>query len=305
MGVPFLLISQANPTVVWTALSIGESILLPPQPTGIPQVTGNLALPNVGQSINETTAENGYHFLSGDGSYADGWPDVSDWLSFDKMWDNLQPSFGQNCIGNVQGNTPDETTQVKAAITFIGNLTYVDPRFILAVVMQESTGCVRVPTTGGLPGNPGLMQSDQGEGTCNSNGSVLMPCPCASIYQMVYDGTAGSQYDATSLVNMLNKASSMPTDNQAQIYYRSARLYNSGPYSLQNTTDLGSPGATRCYASDIANRLLGWVVEPNDCLLGNKSFRRAQRRLSRRVVNTTIPLAERKLYGHLAIRLID
>ncbi|KEF60476.1 uncharacterized protein A1O9_02037 [Exophiala aquamarina CBS 119918] len=121
--------------------------------------------------------------------------------------------------------------------------------------MQESSACVRAPSTPGVHSNPGIMQSDQGQGTCNSNGTILLPCPYASIYQMVYDGTAGSRYDAVSLVKMLNVASSMASDNPAQTYYQGARLYNSGPYSLQNTTDLGSPGSTRCYASDVANCL--------------------------------------------------
>lgn len=51
----------------------------------------------------------------------------------------------------------------------------------------------------------------------------------------------------------------------AQAYYRAARFYNSGEIDASN--DLGKGGATHCYASDIANRLTGWVDAPTKCTL--------------------------------------
>jgi hypothetical protein len=38
--------------------------------------------------------------------------------------------------------------------------TGVDHRFVLAVLMQESHGCVRVNVTSGGVRNPGLMQGE-------------------------------------------------------------------------------------------------------------------------------------------------
>lgn len=261
-NVPFSAISQANPTVTWTALSVGQTLLLPPAPTGIPQVTGSLAVHGFDPDDGKVVATNDYQFFAGDGSSASGWPNMSSWLSFNAAYENARPFFGQGCVGNVPGNTPNETAEVKEAIASVANVTSVDPRFILAVALQESGGCVRVPTTAYAHGNPGLLQSDQGNGTCNNNGALLQPCPWEQIYQMIFDGTAGRP-DSVCLVSVLNQAGA----TGAQGFYRAARLYNSGPYSLENTTILEAPGATRCYASDIANRLIGWLGEGSRCPL--------------------------------------
>lgn len=55
-------------------------------------------------------------------------------------------------------NSDAETEEMKNAITEVANSTGVDSRFILATIMQESTGCVRVITTEYSHFNPGLMQ---------------------------------------------------------------------------------------------------------------------------------------------------
>jgi hypothetical protein len=123
--------------------------------------------------------------------------------------------------------------------------TGVDHRFILAVIMQESNGCVRVPTTNYGVRNPGLMQDHNGAATCNENGYVPNPCPSSTIYQMISEGTAGTN-DGDGLANCLNNAGR----NDVSAFYRAARLYNSG--SVSNTGQLQNGIATHCYASDIA-----------------------------------------------------
>ena len=64
---------------------------------------------------------------------------------------------------------------------------------------------------------------------------------------------AGSSSDSTSTGDFANA--------NAQAFYRAARIYNSGqlpdPGKLE---DAGS--STRCYASDVANRLVGWNGTP-------------------------------------------
>jgi len=60
------------------------------------------------------------------------------------------------------------------------------------VILQESGGCVRVPTTGGAFPNPGLMQSHDGPNSCNNNNGVINPCSQATITGMVTDGVAGT-----------------------------------------------------------------------------------------------------------------
>lgn len=124
--------------------------------------------------------------------------------------------------------------------------------------MQESTGCVRVRTTGGAGHrNPGLMQDHNGAGTCNEGGNVQNPCPKSTIELMIREGTAGTN-DGDGLAQCLNQAADTRSDVSA--FYRAARIYNSGenPENLQDT-------GTRCYASDIANRLTGWLGDNSNC----------------------------------------
>ena len=138
--------------------------------------------------------------------------------------------------------------------------------------MQESTGCVRVITTQYSHFNPGLMQSHNGTGSCNTNmaavglpgveteGSVQTPCPYSEIHQMIEDGTAG-----TSSGDGLQQLLAAQANTDVSRFYRAARAYNGG--SVDPSGDLGRGCCTLCYASDVANRLTGWVDAPHTCNL--------------------------------------
>jgi len=89
----------------------------------------------------------------------------------------------------VPDDSDDEIQSLQDAINQVAQETFVDHRFILAVVLQESNGCVRVHTTGNGVVNPGLMQSHNGPGSCNNNGWVQTPCPDSEILQMIEDGS--------------------------------------------------------------------------------------------------------------------
>lgn len=138
--------------------------------------------------------------------------------------------------------------------------TRIDHRFILAIVLQESGGCVRAPTTNGGVKNPGLMQDHNGAGTCNGDGRVLAPCPRNVIARMIRDGSAGTA-TGDGLAQCINKSKA----NDTAAFYKAARIYNSG--SIDASGDLGRGVATQCYVSDIANRLTGWVHAPHGCTL--------------------------------------
>jgi hypothetical protein len=125
---------------------------------------------------------------------------------------------------------------------------------------NEDAGCVRAPTTNYGVRNPGLMQSHDGTGTCNDAGTVQNPCPANTIVQMIRDGVAGTA-SGDGLVQTLKRAPSA----RAAAYYGAARIYNSG--SIATSGDLGAGIATKCYSSDIANRLLGWVYANKACSL--------------------------------------
>lgn len=100
---------------------------------------------------------------------------------------NIATSAGACKSLSLEPNSDSENTVLKAAIKQAGTDTGLDPRFILAAVFQESTGCVRVKTSYSSNENirnPGLLQCDNGEHTCNDEKrgiSQLVPCPDAQI----------------------------------------------------------------------------------------------------------------------------
>jgi hypothetical protein len=154
----------------------------------------------------------------------------------------------------VQDNSEDEIEGIRTAINEVAASITLEPRFIFAVVMQESKGCVRAPTTFAAVSNPGLMQSHAGQGTCNSNGIVSVPCPYDVIRRMILDGSDGpSPTDTFALRSLLQLAGE---SDQAISYYMAARMYNSGSVAASGLLENGL-GATDSYASDIANRLTG------------------------------------------------
>lgn len=176
----------------------------------------------------------------------------------------------------VPDNTPTEIAEMKSSILSVANLTGIDARFILSVIMQESTGCVRVITTAYSHNNPGLMQSFNGTGTCNENnaplgipgvagsGTVSTPCPASMIRQQILDGTNGTAWGPGLRQDMVN--AKVNATGPAQAYYRTARIYNGGTFV---PGDLSQPCCTSSYASDIANRLLGWVHAPREYTCGS------------------------------------
>ncbi len=158
----------------------------------------------------------------------------------------------------VSVDSDTEVTDLYNAIQDAATATKIDHRFILAVVMQESGGCVRAPTSNYGVRNPGVMQDHDGDGTCNEDGVVKDPCPTSEIKEMVSDGSAGTQH-GDGLAQCINKSDA---DN-VSAFYKAARLYNSG--SIDKSGNLEDGVATHCYASDIANRLTGWVAADRDC----------------------------------------
>lgn len=277
VGITLQIPSASSATITTTptgSMGTAPSIPTPSSPqipdssaSALSSVTGSLAVRNLDLDEGTQSPRDVYNFYSGDGSVEQGWPPTSSWLSFNALWEEVEPYIGQKCVDNVPANSPNETDNVRDSIIAVANKTYMDPRFILAVVMQESNGCVRVVSTAGGNSNPGLMQSFEGKGSCDNNGMPVYPCPPTVIHQMIVDGTA-APVEGPTLVSALNKAASMDNCEPAQAFYRAARLYNSGLNSMPASGDLGgAPGATLCYSSDIANRLLGWVNGAKECHL--------------------------------------
>ncbi len=295
-GISFSILSADNPNVNWSALQVGEVLQIPcgsspssttttmtgssstklasttsklstqitssaittsgePSITQTATVSATKAVTTVNNQDGRGSLQDQYTFYSGDGS---SWPAISSWESFDNMWQNNLAILGTNCqsLFGVAPNSADETQQIYNAIEAVAGKCYVDHRFILAIIMQETKGCVRAPTTNYGVRNPGLIQTHNGTGTCNDNGNIQNPCPATEIFLMVEDGAMGTIY-GDGLTQSLNEA----TGSGAQANYQAARMYNSG--SIPSNGDLGGcPGSTPCYSSDVANRLTGWVENP-------------------------------------------
>ncbi|KAG5985065.1 hypothetical protein E4U55_001806 [Claviceps digitariae] len=202
-----------------------------------------------------------YVMYMGKGSTSEEWPAQSEWVSFENMFENYKSQMFKSCGRQhppQTDNTESEVAAIYEGIQQAAAATGVDHRFILAIMMQESHGCVRSPTTNYGVRNPGLMQDHDGNASCNENGVVQYPCPASTIYEMILEGTAGTRL-GDGLANCMNRAG----ESDVSAFYKAARIYNSGAISF--TGDLQNGFATHCYASDIANRLTGWVDAPSKC----------------------------------------
>lgn len=157
--------------------------------------------------------------------------------------------MGKSCAQfGTKDNSPAEIQDIKASVEAEAKSSGVDPRFILAIIMQETKGCTRVPTTNNGVTNPGLMQSHNGS-KCEK---TEVPCLKNKIALMVKDGTSG-----TSSGDGLKQCLAKAKGKDSVQFYEAARIYNSGSYKGVDLSDAN--GATKCYSSDVANRLTGWT----------------------------------------------
>ncbi|KAF2965621.1 hypothetical protein GQX73_g7955 [Xylaria multiplex] len=211
-------------------------------------------------SIQQRALTDAYRTYTGDGTAAAGWPDSAAWGEFEGLWSANLPLIRQSCGWNGWGadNSADEISHIKKAITQVSSETGVKSRFILLIMMQESKGCVRVPTTNNGVVNPGLLQSHNGSGTC----AGVNPCPQSQIVQMIRDGVAGTS-SGHGLKQLIAQTTAHYGSIQPAAYYAAARLYNSGSVDYSN---LGNGfTSVACYASDIANRATGWTLAQSSC----------------------------------------
>ena len=237
LGVSIDALESANPQVP------GPSFILHPgQVLNVPSGSG---VPSGGSTVdpNNGATPPGQTLKSFSGP-ASNFPDPSTWVDFDSM------ASRQAATMDTTGNSHQETQYVLNAVAIVSAETGIDKRGILAVIMQESHGQVRVQSTSS-PGagvhNTGIMQAHNGVSFDPNN-------PEASITQMVRDGAAGvaGPTGGDGLKQLIQRYGN---------FFIACRGYNSGDggINMQDLSDGG--GATSSYVSDIANRLLG--VDPN------------------------------------------
>ncbi|KAJ5179743.1 hypothetical protein N7492_002953 [Penicillium capsulatum] len=234
-------------------------------------VTYNLAAPNdTASSPNLVSRKIQTYFkqFGGNGDTAKGWPPTNEWQSFDTLWnDNLPMITSESCTAEDGGkptskkeaeairkailNTSKQHVQTKG----FGNPEHV-AAFLMALMMQESKGCVYVHTTANANPNPGLMQTFNGKHSCHGKND----CSDDEITGMITDSFQGTN----GLKACMSKALPHAEGKEGMAFFLAARLYNSGINTpLENVGQ--SKGATNCYVSDLANRLKGWNSGPSQC----------------------------------------
>jgi LysM repeat protein len=221
-------LEAANPGVDPTKLHVGQVIHLPgkPKPPTGPGGPGG----GIPGSQGGSNGGGGYVNYSGPAS---NFPNPSQWASYNALWSHNAPLMKYN-------DKDTEIADIHNSIEKVARESGVDVRVILCIIMQESGGNVRIPTTNNGVRNPGIMQSH--------NGVAFDPAhPAESILQMVRDGTEGTK-DGPGLKQLRAKYGN---------YYSAFRAYNSGSV---NEKDLNDPvGATGDYVQKTANRLMGHV----------------------------------------------
>ncbi|QKX54151.1 uncharacterized protein TRUGW13939_01235 [Talaromyces rugulosus] len=200
--------------------------------------------------------------------YYGGWgsfPAKSQWIEFDAMWNNSKSAMSTSCsdlgVGSCSdgagafgdGDNDEQIGLIWNAIQQVAESSLVDHRFILATILQESSGCVNVCGSTNpdpsQPDNPGLMQSDGGSTFVGNSASTSDQQQ--SIIQMIIDGAQGTS-DGDGLVQCINQYGNI---------YEAARCYNSGSVDSSDLND--GEGATNSYVNDIANRMTGWLYADN------------------------------------------
>lgn len=217
---------------------------------------------------------------TGDGSRDAKWPGQEAWVSFNELWITNAHMLARSCDLRYKqpNNNAQETNDLYDAIKQVAHETRVDHRFIFAAVMQESEGCVRAGSNGD---KHGLLQDYKGAYSCNKDGKVQNPCPKDQIVGMIRDGSKYLQHykqekgltmvvaggpEGHGFAEDINEQSGKVGNDVAWAYYRASRQYNSGSIDSSDDLEKGGPGK-HCYASDIANRLMGWVDAASTCTL--------------------------------------
>ncbi|KAI4188125.1 MAG: hypothetical protein LQ348_003977 [Seirophora lacunosa] len=180
--------------------------------------------------------------------YAWEFPPKSAWVSLDCLISHARPRMVTS-----SNDGPNEADNAIAAVKSVAGQAGIDPRIAFAVMMQESSGKVR-PVIGDAGKSYGLFQVQRpGIPLCNTY--AKNQCPKSVITSQVENGIYGHNGTSTP-----PQAPGLAYWMRAQGGYvgRAVRGYNTG--SVPNPNDLTDATATRSYASDIANRLVGGLL---------------------------------------------
>ncbi|KAH6604057.1 hypothetical protein Trco_007503 [Trichoderma cornu-damae] len=163
-------------------------------------------------------------------------PPMSSWLP----WTTVFGLYEQSMVN--AGSTWDDVGRINVAISSAAASIGVDERVILAIILQESSGYVGVPCTGG--DDCGLMQC---EGCPSYQGQNELPQSATS--SMINGGTQHYKANLEDWGNLLDVSS----------IYPALREYNSGSVNSADLSTASGGYGVPCYVSDVARRMMGQV----------------------------------------------
>ncbi|KAI9052420.1 hypothetical protein LZ554_003766 [Drepanopeziza brunnea f. sp. 'monogermtubi'] len=226
IGVDVASVQASNPGVRPESLQVGQVIRVPPKPAAASS-SQHGAIRHTHQHIA------GYDNMSGP---CTNFPHPQRWASYEHLL-----RINERLM--LLSSSPSEVAAIKKWIPIVAYESGVDPRVILCIIMQESGGNVRVPTTlSPAPDfikNTGLMQAHNGQ-----EWDARYPEWC--IERMIRDGAQGTRH-GDGLIQCFHKWD--------RNWYHACRAYNSGRVNRDDLSD--GITATGHYVERVANRLVG------------------------------------------------
>lgn len=214
-------IQSLNPGIKPESLQVGQIINIPSGPTQHQII--KQAQPPI----------EGYQYFSGP---CHKFPHPNSWAPYEHLIQINERLMLLN-------STPEEVFYIKKWIPIVAYESGVDARVILSIIMQESGGNVRNPTTlspaPDFVKNTGLMQAHNGQ-------EWDARYPEWSIEQMIRNGAQGTRC-GDGLIQCYYKWD--------QNWYHACRAYNSGRVNREDLSD--GITATGHYVERVANRLIG------------------------------------------------
>ncbi|KAL2072173.1 hypothetical protein VTL71DRAFT_11516 [Oculimacula yallundae] len=216
-------IQSLNPGVKPETLQVGQIINIPSGP----------AQHQLTKQAQAQPAIEGYQYFSGP---THQFPHPDRWAPYEHLIHINERLMLLN-------STPTEVFYIKKWIPLIAHESGVDARVILSIIMQESGGNVRNPTTlspaPDFVKNTGLMQAHNGQ-----EWDERYPEWC--VERMIRDGAQGTRY-GDGLIQCFWKWD--------KDWYHACRAYNSGRVNREDLSD--GITATGHYVERVANRLIG------------------------------------------------
>lgn len=165
----------------------------------------------------------------------------------------------------VTGMSATEVRDLKDAIYQAAFLANMYASAILALILQETGGCVRVPkTSDGLL--EGVLRTRVEGGGYNCDRDTLFEgqdCSYDNMKHMVYRGLF--EPDVGFRIAVEKGAALHPHDDYEVRYYWGVRIRKSQGNFHRALPMEKYPEGNPCYVSDFANRMVGWVGSESPC----------------------------------------